>query len=245
MCVAVSLACTACRHGYSWHHGPKPASRFCATITRRKDAARLHLKCKQPATDTVCTGSATVTQNLLLHTHGHSMPAISAAIHIRHTMHSTLAVDCQDSSSLNEHCELPSSCDMACSRIKPPRLQESSGGRLHCAHTCHEHIAHDNSYMHVAWFAALQCGEHGVQCLRIASAQIFERHACMLMGSCLSCAAGPGMRCLCVYCLHATEARAWSVLGQDLTNSCAACILVSSVPDLWCTPSWFHHVMQL
>ena len=156
MCVAVSLACTACRHGYSWHHRPKPASRICATITRRKDAARLRLKCRQPATDTVCTGSATVKQNLSLHTHGHSMPAFSAAIHIRLTMHSTLAVDCQDSSSLNEHCELPSSCDMACSRIKPPRLQESSDGRLHCAHT------HAKSTLHMAtlvcmWRVLLLC----------------------------------------------------------------------------------------
>ena len=51
---------------------------------------------------------------------------------------------------------------------------------------------------------------------------MFERHVCKLLGSCLKCAAGPGVHSLSVYGLHATEERAWSVLGpgSDQFMSC-------------------------
>lgn len=59
---------------------------------------------------------------------------------------------------------------------------------------------------------------------------MFERNVCKLVGSCLSCGAGLGVHGPSVYCLHATQARAGSVSGHDLTKLCAACILVPSVP---------------
>ncbi len=204
MCVAASLACTACRHGYIWHHRPKPASRFCATITRRKDAARSRLKCREPATDKVCTACVTVTHNLLLHMHGHSMPAFSAATHMRLTMHSTPAVDCQDNSSLKEHCELPSSCDMACSRIKPPRLQESSDGRLQGAHTHAKSTLYTMALV-CTWRVLPHCNVVSMVSMLEKlhlNTQVFERRVCKLMCSCLSCAeVQECIASLCIACL--------------------------------------------